>query len=99
MTSSRRSTRSTPRSRPWTSPWSLANDVVNPVARTGPSSPIAGMPIIDVHKCHTVVVVKRSLNPGLAGIPNSLFAAHNTLIFVNDGKKAFLELVAAVKES
>jgi NAD(P) transhydrogenase subunit beta len=75
-----------------------ANDVVNPVARTDPSSPIAGMPIIDVDKCHTVVVVKRSLSPGFAGIPNPLFAADNTLMFFNDGKKAFLELVAAVKE-
>ena len=75
-----------------------ANDVVNPVARTDPSSPIAGMPIIDVDKCHTVVVVKRSLSPGFAGIPNPLFAADNTLMLFNDGKKAFLELVAAVKE-
>ncbi len=76
-----------------------ANDVVNPVARTDPSSPIAGMPIIDIDKCHTVVVIKRSLSPGFAGIPNPLFAADNTLMFFNDGKKAFLELVAAVKES
>ena len=75
-----------------------ANDVVNPVARTDPSSPIAGMPIIDVDKCRTVVVIKRSLSPGFAGIPNPLFAADNTLMFFNDGKKAFLELVTAVKE-
>ena len=76
-----------------------ANDVVNPVARTDPKSPIAGMPIIDVDKCRTVVVIKRSLSPGFAGIPNPLFAADNTLMLFNDGKKAFLELVAAVKES
>jgi len=76
-----------------------ANDVVNPVARTDPNSPIAGMPIINVDKCHTVVVIKRSLSPGFAGIPNPLFAADNTLMFFNDGKKAFLELIAAVKES
>jgi NAD(P) transhydrogenase subunit beta len=76
-----------------------ANDVVNPVARTDPNSPIAGMPIIDVDKARTVVVVKRSLSPGFAGIPNPLFAADNTLMFFNDGKKAFLELIAAVKES
>ena len=74
-----------------------ANDVVNPVARTDPSSPIAGMPIIDVDKCRTVVVIKRSLSPGFAGIPNPLFAADNTLMFFNDGKKAFLELVNEVK--
>ena len=76
-----------------------ANDVVNPVARTDPSSPIAGMPIIDVDKARTVVVVKRSLSPGFAGIPNPLFAADNTLMMFGDGKKAILELVAALKES
>jgi NAD(P) transhydrogenase subunit beta len=75
-----------------------ANDVVNPVARTDPQSPIAGMPIIDVDKASTVVVIKRSLSPGFAGIPNPLFAADNTLMFFNDGKKAILELLAAVKE-
>jgi len=76
-----------------------ANDVVNPVARTDPGSPIAGMPIIDVDKARTVVVIKRSLSPGFAGIPNPLFAADNTLMFFNDGKKAILELLAAVKET
>ena len=76
-----------------------ANDVVNPVARTDPSSPIAGMPIIDVDKAQTVVVIKRSLSPGYAGIPNPLFAEDNTLMFFSDGKKAFQELVEAVKES
>jgi len=76
-----------------------ANDVVNPVARTDPNSPIAGMPIIEVDKCRTVVVIKRSLSPGFAGIPNPLFAMDHTLMFFNDGKKAFTELIAAVKES
>lgn len=75
-----------------------ANDVVNPVARTDPSSPIAGMPILDVDKSHTVVVIKRSLSPGFAGIPNPLFAADNTLMFFGDGKQAVLELIAAIKE-
>ncbi|MCB1161237.1 MAG: NAD(P)(+) transhydrogenase (Re/Si-specific) subunit beta [Candidatus Krumholzibacteriia bacterium] len=75
-----------------------ANDVVNPSARTDPSSPIAGMPVIDVDKARTVIVVKRSLSPGFAGIPNPLFAAENCLMFFADGKKAFLEMVAAVKE-
>jgi NAD(P) transhydrogenase subunit beta len=75
-----------------------ANDVVNPVARTDPQSPIAGMPIIDVDKARTAVVVKRSLSPGFAGIPNPLFAADNVLMMFGDGKKAILELVAAVKE-
>jgi NAD(P) transhydrogenase subunit beta len=76
-----------------------ANDVVNPVARTDPSSPIAGMPIIDVDKARTVVIVKRSLSPGFAGIPNPLFAADNTLMFFSDGKKAMLDLLTALKES
>jgi H+-translocating NAD(P) transhydrogenase subunit beta len=76
-----------------------ANDVVNPVARTDPNSPIAGMPIIDVDKARTVVVVKRSLSPGFAGIPNPLFAADNTLMYFADGKKAILDLIAAVKSA
>ena len=75
-----------------------ANDVVNPVARTDPQSPIAGMPIIDVDKARTVVVVKRSLSPGFAGIPNPLFAADNCLMMFGDGKKAITELVTALKE-
>ena len=74
-----------------------ANDVVNPVARTDPSSPIAGMPIVDVDKARTVVVVKRSLSPGFAGIPNPLFAADNCLMMFGDGKKMVLELVGALK--
>ncbi|REJ66326.1 MAG: NAD(P)(+) transhydrogenase (Re/Si-specific) subunit beta [Planctomycetota bacterium] len=75
-----------------------ANDVVNPVARTDPSSPIAGMPILDVDKSRTVVVVKRSLSPGFAGIPNPLFAADNCLMYFGDGKQAMLDLVGALKE-
>lgn len=74
-----------------------ANDVVNPLARTDPTSPIAGMPIIDIDKCRTVVVIKRSLAPGFAGIPNPLFANDNTLMYFADGKKAFMDLVAALK--
>jgi NAD(P) transhydrogenase subunit beta len=76
-----------------------ANDVVNPVARTDPNSPIAGMPILDVDKARTVVVIKRSLSPGFAGIPNPLFALDNTLMFFSDGKKAITDLIAAVKEA
>ena len=73
-----------------------ANDVVNPAARTDPTSPIAGMPVLDVDKARTVVVVKRSLSPGFAGIPNPLFAADNTLMYFADGKKAVLDLTAAL---
>ena len=75
-----------------------ANDVVNPVARTDPNSPIAGMPILDVDHARTVIVVKRSLSPGFAGIPNPLFAADNALMFFSDGKKAVNDIIAAVKE-
>ncbi len=75
-----------------------ANDVVNPVARTDPNSPIAGMPIIDVDKARTVVVIKRSLSPGFAGIPNPLFAADNCLMFFGDGKKAVMDITSAMKE-
>ena len=56
------------------------------------------MPILDVDKSRTVVVVKRSLSPGFAGIPNPLFAADNALMMFGDGKKAILELNAALKE-
>jgi len=76
-----------------------ANDVVNPVARTDPQSPIAGMPILDVDKARTVVVIKRSLSPGFAGIPNPLFAADNTLMYFADGKKAVVDLIQAMKEA
>ncbi len=75
-----------------------ANDVVNPLAKTDPQSPIAGMPILEVGKARTVVVIKRSLSAGFANIPNPLFAAENTLMFFADGKKAVLDLIAALKE-
>jgi len=56
------------------------------------------MPILDADKARTVVVIKRSLSPGFAGIPNPLFAADNTLMFFSDGKKAVNDLIHAVKE-
>jgi NAD(P) transhydrogenase subunit beta len=76
-----------------------ANDTVNPVARSDPGSPIAGMPIIDADKARTVIVIKRSLSPGFAGIPNPLFAEDNTLMYFGDGQKAILDLISAIKES
>ncbi|HIA63855.1 MAG TPA: NAD synthetase, partial [Planctomycetaceae bacterium] len=75
-----------------------ANDVVNPVAQTDPDSPIGGMPIIEVGKARTVIVIKRSLSPGFAGIPNPLFAADNTLMLFGDGQDAVLEIVSALKD-
>jgi NAD(P) transhydrogenase subunit beta len=74
-----------------------ANDTVNPIARFDPQSPIAGMPIINVDKARTVIVIKRSLSPGFAGIPNPLFANENTLMYFADGKKAVVDLIAALK--
>ena len=75
-----------------------ANDVVNPEARENPDSPIAGMPVIDVDKARTVVVVKRSLSPGFAKIPNPLFAADNTLMLFADGKQATIDINKALLE-
>lgn len=75
-----------------------ANDVVNPSARDESDSPIAGMPILDVDESGTVVVIKRSLSPGFAGIPNPLFVADNTLLLFADGKQAVLDIVGALLE-
>ena len=76
-----------------------ANDVVNPLARTDPTSAIAGMPIINVDKAKTVVNIKRSLSPGFAGIPNPLFALDNSLMLFGDGKKAVLSIITALKDT
>ena len=75
-----------------------ANDVVNPLARENNNGPIAGMPILDVDKARTVVVLKRSLSPGFAGIPNPLFAADNTLMLFADAKKGLQEINTALAE-
>jgi len=72
-----------------------ANDVVNPGAETDPKSPIAGMPIIQAYKARTVMVIKRSMNPGFAGIDNDLYYMPNTLMLFGDAK-AFLSSI--VKE-
>ena len=76
-----------------------ANDVVNPAARNDPDSPIAGMPILDVDDSRTVVVVKRSLSPGFAGIANPLFIADNTLLYFSDAREGILEVTKALTES
>ncbi|MCP4991466.1 MAG: NAD(P)(+) transhydrogenase (Re/Si-specific) subunit beta [Colwellia sp.] len=76
-----------------------ANDVTNPLAREDKGSPIYGMPILNVDKCKTVVVIKRSLSPGFAGLPNPLFALDNTLMLFGDGKKAVIELTKSLSES
>ena len=77
-----------------------ANDVVNPLAReSDPTIPIAGMPILNVDQARAVVVVKRSLSPGFAGIPNPLFAADNTLMLFGDAKRMLQELIAALSNA
>jgi NAD(P) transhydrogenase subunit beta len=75
-----------------------ANDVTNPAARDDAGSPIYGMPILDVDKSRTVIVVKRSLSPGFAGIPNQLFINENTLMFFGDAKAVLQDLTAAVED-
>jgi NAD(P) transhydrogenase subunit beta len=74
-----------------------ANDVVNPDARANRSSPIYGMPILDVDDAQTVVVLKRSMNPGFAGIENPLFYNPKTVMLFGDAKESITKLVADVK--
>src|SRR6201991_1458866 len=74
-----------------------ANDVTNPAARNDPSSPIHGMPILNVDQAQRVIVIKRSMNPGFAGIENELFYQPNTAMLFGDGKKAVMDIVAAIK--
>jgi NAD(P) transhydrogenase subunit beta len=75
-----------------------ANDVVNPAARNDPGSPIYGMPIIEVDRAGTVVVVKRSMSPGFAGIDNPLFYDEKTAMLFADAKRALEGLVASIKD-
>ena len=70
-----------------------ANDVTNPGARTDKTSPIFGMPILDVDKAHTVMVIKRSMNPGFAGIDNDLYYMDKTLMLFGDAKAFVAEIL------
>jgi NAD(P) transhydrogenase subunit beta len=74
-----------------------ANDVVNPAARTDPSSPIHGMPILNADQAQNIIVLKRSMNPGFAGIENALFYNPKCALLFGDAKSSLAKLVAAVK--
>jgi H+-translocating NAD(P) transhydrogenase subunit beta len=75
-----------------------ANDVTNPAAKDDPNSPIAGMPIIEVDEAHQVIVIKRSLSPGFAGIDNDLFYHEKTSMLFSDAKAAAQDIAAEVEE-
>jgi NAD(P) transhydrogenase subunit beta len=76
-----------------------ANDVVNPAAKTDPSSPIYGMPILDVELAKSVIVNKRSMKPGYAGIENDLFFQPKTSMLFGDAKKVLQDLLAEIKST
>ena len=74
-----------------------ANDVVNPAAKTDPHSPIAGMPILDAYKARTVIVNKRSMASGYAGLDNELFYMDKSMMVFGDAKKVLEDMVKAVE--
>jgi NAD(P) transhydrogenase subunit beta len=74
-----------------------ANDVVNPAAKTDKNSPIYGMPILDVELAKTVIVNKRSMKPGYAGIENDLFFQPKTSMLFGDAKKVLQDLISEIK--
>jgi NAD(P) transhydrogenase subunit beta len=75
-----------------------ANDVVNPAAKKDPSSPIYGMPVFNVEQSRSVIVLKRSMNPGFSGVENELFFQPNTMMVLGDAKKTLLSMIGALKE-
>jgi NAD(P) transhydrogenase subunit beta len=75
-----------------------ANDVVNPVARLDDGGPLAGMPILNVDHARTVMICKRSLSPGFAGVDNPLFYDDKTMMLFGDGKQTVTELLAALRD-
>tara|TARA_R110002074_G_scaffold32262_2_gene90056 strand:+ start:5888 stop:7306 length:1419 start_codon:yes stop_codon:yes gene_type:complete len=75
-----------------------ANDTVNPAAHTDPSGPLGGMPVLDVEKARTTIIVKRSLSPGYAGVDNDLFYRPSTMMLFGDGKQKLNDLLGAVKD-
>jgi NAD(P) transhydrogenase subunit beta len=74
-----------------------ANDVVNPAAKRNPASPIHGMPVLNVEEARAVIVLKRSMKPGFAGIENELFVQPNTMMVFGDAKQTLTKLIGALK--
>jgi NAD(P) transhydrogenase subunit beta len=75
-----------------------ANDVVNPAAKKDTSSPIYGMPVFNVEQSRSVIVLKRSMNPGFSGVENELFFQPNTMMVLGDAKKTLLSMIGELKE-
>ncbi|MHB1842822.1 MAG: NAD(P)(+) transhydrogenase (Re/Si-specific) subunit beta, partial [Sulfobacillus sp.] len=75
-----------------------ANDVTNPAARNNPGSPIYGMPVLEVDRAKVVVVLKRSMAPGFAGIDNPLFLMDQTRMLFGDARTSLTELVTALRD-
>jgi len=75
-----------------------ANDVTNPAARNNPGSPIYGMPILNVDQAQQVIVLKRSMRPGFAGIDNELYTEPKTAMLFGDAKESVQNLITAVKQ-
>ena len=76
-----------------------ANDVVNPAAKTDPSSPIYGMPILEVEDAKNIIILKRSMKAGYAGIDNELFYKQKTYMLFGDAKDSLTKLVSQIKAS
>jgi NAD(P) transhydrogenase subunit beta len=76
----------------------VPNDVTNPAARSNPQSPIYGMPILDVDHSKSIIVVKRSMRPGYAGIDNELYLNPKTGMLFADARQGLTDLIAAVKQ-